>query len=445
MIIKINPEIQRYIWIELSLHRLIAMPIILGLIFTFVYIKSGFSIEEFSLAAILLYLGLTLLWGTRLTTESILSEKIQKTWDWQRLSGINAWTLTFGKLFGSTIFIWYGAIICFIVYFIGLTEADVAIQDNTMTIFLLLLLLGILAQTFSMMLSLQWTQYESNIAPRYITVLQIILLLSLMAPISFLIESHNNLFQWYNHTYNILDFSLLSGSFFLFWNLLGIYHLMRSELQFRSYPWIWLAFIFFIYFYSSGFITLPYSETIISYLFLYFIITIILHYAMLIFETKKSSQFQRLFISIKNKQFINILAYFPQWGWNLILLGILYILILFNREYMPSIFVKEIDYPMLYLLAICLFIIRDTALVIWLSLNPRSKKPEITAILYLFILYFLIPHIFAATDQEIIKAFFLPLSQVHWGLLLIPVTLEILVLFFLIHKGWQKFLALQKY
>jgi pimeloyl-ACP methyl ester carboxylesterase len=60
---------------------------------------------------VLLFGVLTILWGTRLAANSILDEMADKTWDWQRLSILSPWTMTWGKLFGATAFAWYGGLV----------------------------------------------------------------------------------------------------------------------------------------------------------------------------------------------------------------------------------------------------------------------------------------------------------------------------------------------
>ena len=43
---------------------------------------------------------------------AIIGEIRERTWDGQRLSSLGAGTMMWGKLFGSTIFNWFGGAIC---------------------------------------------------------------------------------------------------------------------------------------------------------------------------------------------------------------------------------------------------------------------------------------------------------------------------------------------
>ncbi|HAA93651.1 MAG TPA: hypothetical protein DCE33_14470, partial [Rhodospirillaceae bacterium] len=59
----LNPELKRNLWLELSLERLIAMPVVLGLLFWVMTLVSGHvALASVSIAAFHL---LVLLWGSR--------------------------------------------------------------------------------------------------------------------------------------------------------------------------------------------------------------------------------------------------------------------------------------------------------------------------------------------------------------------------------------------
>ena len=103
---RINPEIRRNIWLEFSLHRAIAMPLVLGVVF---YIASQtFSgippYRNLASASGLVFFLLVKVWGGHKAAESVIDEVNDNTWDFQKLSALSPWSLTFGKLFGSTIY-----------------------------------------------------------------------------------------------------------------------------------------------------------------------------------------------------------------------------------------------------------------------------------------------------------------------------------------------------
>ena len=108
-----NPELKRNLWLEFSLHRLVAMPAVLGLIFLGAALGTH-PVSDVGVATtgLILFVGLTGVWGARRAAESVTEEFHSKTWDGQRMSAIGPWAMTWGKLAGSTSFAWYGALLC---------------------------------------------------------------------------------------------------------------------------------------------------------------------------------------------------------------------------------------------------------------------------------------------------------------------------------------------
>jgi ABC-type Na+ efflux pump permease subunit len=117
-----NPEFKRNLWQELTRERLIAMPIILASIFWISYLQSGtsaiISVQSGSSAIIstaqFIMMLLLVVWGSGLAADAIFVEIRDHTWEAQRMTPLGPFKMTWGKLLGSTIFVWYGALICVI-------------------------------------------------------------------------------------------------------------------------------------------------------------------------------------------------------------------------------------------------------------------------------------------------------------------------------------------
>ena len=108
-----NPELRRNLWLEITTHRLLAMPVVLGLAFlALAAIDKPNAAEHVGWLGLGGFVVLTMFWGARLAGNSIIDEITDKTWDWQRLSTLAPWTMTWGKLFGATVFAWYGGLTC---------------------------------------------------------------------------------------------------------------------------------------------------------------------------------------------------------------------------------------------------------------------------------------------------------------------------------------------
>ena len=150
---RLNPEFRRYLWLEISPQRLIAMPAILGAIFFLLWLggRPELALGEWSLGV---YLLLVLLWGPRLAASAVVSEVRARTWDWQRMSAVGPWQMTWGKLFGSTIFVWYGGSICLVVFVSDLILSGRGAQLPRMIF--LALACAILAHAVSLATSILW-------------------------------------------------------------------------------------------------------------------------------------------------------------------------------------------------------------------------------------------------------------------------------------------------
>ena len=87
-----NAELRRNLWMELTLHRLVALPVGLVLVFMLVYAVAnedpGGSIAATAAA---LFAALAL-WGGVHAGDAVMGEVRGRTWDGQRMSASPAWT-----------------------------------------------------------------------------------------------------------------------------------------------------------------------------------------------------------------------------------------------------------------------------------------------------------------------------------------------------------------
>lgn len=112
-----NPELQRNVWLELSPTRLAIMPMVIGLIVTVASLGSG--MRAVSETALFLFVTITVVWGAFKAARTVTDEVRDRTWDSQRMAGLSPWTMTFGKLVGTTIYCWYGGVIALAIFAAG--------------------------------------------------------------------------------------------------------------------------------------------------------------------------------------------------------------------------------------------------------------------------------------------------------------------------------------
>lgn len=90
-----NPELRRNLWLEFSLHRVLAMPAVTAITAVLIVAVSASSaLENLAASAAFGFAALVLLWGTQLAGASVIEEARARTWDAQRMSAIAPWAMT---------------------------------------------------------------------------------------------------------------------------------------------------------------------------------------------------------------------------------------------------------------------------------------------------------------------------------------------------------------
>jgi len=292
----VNPELLRNLWLEFSIRRLIAMPLVLALIFaaplineqpkhddaaaTVTLFASPFPDANTSLVVpatpnsamftpggptmllSLLIPGaaqhvvtgglffaiavavLLFLWGTRLAADSLYSEVVGRTWDSQRSSTIGPWAMTVGKLFGATAYVWYGAVFC--LAFWGY------LQFYRPATVIAVLLAGLWSQSLALFVALLLLRTAPDRTRFRVTLAQAVVL-PVAAVLFYGFANQAEVTHWYGFLLPgawVLPISLLLA---VGWTLVGIYQLMRGQLQLPVQPAAWIGFLVMLGVYAGGF------------------------------------------------------------------------------------------------------------------------------------------------------------------------------------------------
>lgn len=255
-----SPEFRRNLWLELTPRRVVFMAGFLALAFFAVGV-TNIAYSPATAAQTLFYF-IVVLWGTRNAGMSVVSEIRDRTWDLQRLSSISAADMTWGKLFGSTIYNWLGGAICLGVMLIY------GIAHNTPVATLLDIIYyitaGVIAQSAAFLASLIAVRRRSAHSRLDVFIYQIVGILAALGvlyvweaadPEGALLLGHKptDFIAWWGATFDARPFLLVSLAIFAGWILTGCYREMRRELQLRNGPLVWLGFLAFIGLYVAGF------------------------------------------------------------------------------------------------------------------------------------------------------------------------------------------------
>ncbi|HWA31536.1 MAG TPA: hypothetical protein VG867_10565 [Rhizomicrobium sp.] len=256
----IGPEFRRNLWLELTPRRIVFMVAILALIF-FASAVSGPGWTPYSAAETIYYL-IVVIWGARNAGLSIVNEIRDHTWDLQRLSSIRASEMTWGKLFGSTIYNWFGGAICLVVMLVyGLAHGT---PVSTVLDFVYYVIVGIVAQATALLASLVAIRRRSAHSRLDVFLYQLLGIVAAIAvayiweaadPESALLlgRKSTDVIPWWGATVSARPFLLISLAVFAGWILTGCYREMRRELKMKNGPLVWLGFLLFMGLYVAGF------------------------------------------------------------------------------------------------------------------------------------------------------------------------------------------------
>ncbi|WP_027358650.1 hypothetical protein [Desulforegula conservatrix] len=434
-----SPEFQRNIWLEMTPSRLIIMPVILMASFFLSYISDDYHLGA-STAAIAktLFIVISMIWGTKLASESVMNEVRDHTWDWQRMSVLSPWELTLGKLFGSTVYSWYGAAICLFVFLISSMGEDTILTVRTS---LALLAAGIFAQSTSMLASMTALQKDRVY---YKGQTSAFLVLGIMAAgpfLSFAMTIKDEKLEWFVQSFNSADFMLCTLICYTAWSVLGINRLMRSELQMKNMPWIWFGFVFFNMVYAAGFLNEPMTDikltdAVTPRLFAAFFVAASAVYFMVFSEKKDFLTLRGLTEMARESKWKSFLEHSPRW------LLTLPIAVVTGISLVPVALLsgssENTGNMMLFVITALFFMMRDICIILFCNLDDSNKKPDIMAIVCLGMLYGLFPAILLAMKSETLTLLFWPRLDLNPVLGGIFALLEFIAAAILVARRWQK-------
>lgn len=433
-----NPEFQRNLYLEFSFARLIGMPVFLLFIFTLSYfINEQKFDEETADVAIWLYVFMVLFWGARQAAESIFDELRNRTWDIQKTSAISPWSLTWGKLFGSTLFNWYGGIFCLLVY--------IATTPDSKPVFITVSYAigsGLLVHALSLLVGL-FALRKKQPFNSSISYLFVLFVLFFIAGMVFGSESDSfKTIHWYSFEIESKIFGLISLALACGWSIIGIYRLLAQELQIRTLPWVWLLFSGFLIIYSHGLIMgsnhnggSTQLEQLSSPAFLMltdFAIGSLLTYSLILMDENNPMLIRRLWLYAREEKWQRFLEETPCWFISLLLV-------------LPASLYLSVSFPVetteklhFYPLPAFLLMIRDIALVLFFNYAANPKRALGLSVLYLTFLYWIIPAIFIEAGADMIAALFLPLFSENTGLSIILASAQVAFVGYLLFNRWQK-------
>jgi len=420
-----NPEFQRNLYLEFSVARLIGMPLFLMVIFALTYsIDSGKLSASTANIAMTLYVLIILFWGARQTAESLLEEIRNHTWDIQKTSAISAWSLTWGKLLGSTLFNWYGGLLCLFIYSIA-TPA----REPLFLVWIYAISGGILAQSLGLLTSLLAVRRKQmTVSILYYGV--IFCSLPFLIPLLFDSDYSTGQVDWYSIRVDAHIFIAISLLLACFWAVVGVYRLLAEELQIRTLPWVWLSFIGFLVLYFTGLFAGE-KTTAFGIGECSFVVCGCLTYLLILSDNNNPMTVRKLWLYSEQAQWQRVLEQIPCWLISLLLLipVSLYLTLFRDAETLEKMTVYPI--PSFFLL------VRDCSVILFFSYAANAKRAAGLSFLYLLLIYWILPAIFIEGGAEGMAAVFLPLFSDNIAIALIFAGGQAALAGFLLFNRWQ--------
>lgn len=414
--IAMNPEFRRNLWLELSPARIVIMPLVVGLLLTLGWMWG----ERTGVAMVGLVAGwaLLVLWGTRLAADGVAAEVQGKTWDSQRLSGIGPVAMTVGKLFGATVYAWFGGLMCIVaVAFVGGLESDPWAP-------LRLLATALFAQAVALWFALVQVRLGTGVKRFQVLLAQLVGIIA-SAQLAPVFDFATFDVEWYGMTFSAPGFALFFTLVMTLWAWVGCWRLLRADFVYRNWPVAFVAFLIFIAVYVEGLSPGVFQrlEWLISGAVAFHLMVAAVWIAALL-EPKSVVQLRRIFERLRRRDLSGFLADLP-----CAVAGLPVIVLagLFTLSQQPSVLNLGPQ-----LLAVFLFLIRDMLLIQYVVLGPRARRGHTAAIVYLLVLYGLVPALLQAGGAVHLVPAFVPITVIDATVGVIGPLVQVVIFGFLL-------------
>ena len=417
-----NPEFKRNLWLSFSTHRLIAMPALLAFTFLAVaLIDDGERVaEHLYTSSITLFVLIVWLWGARNANASIADELRDKTWDQQRMSALDPWTMTWGKLFGATSFNWYGGLMCLAVMTVS---GILAGKPDVLHTLLTMVAAGITVHAALITLSLHNSQPDARTVQRGNTnwmaiILALFLLQSLFAFIPMFLNTNDHTVVWWDMDVKSAVFILDSTLLFAAFATLAAWRVTCNALQVRTLPWAWPLFACILTLYIAGYLR---DSSFTQQMLVGLLVALTLSYVTLFSEPASLIRWRKLRLLQSRQDSLGWLEHLPLWTTTLVLSFVFAVLLTLTAgSGETGAWSADFLQPQ-YALTFALMLLRDACILLFFAFSPDNNRVVAVTMLYLVVLNFLLPFMASVAHLDSLRYFFMPVDATHnaWSSLLV--------------------------
>ena len=422
-----NPELMRNIWVELTPRRMTMMAVFLALALTASSLTAGGYVTSATASfAEFLYFAIVVLWGTRAAAQSVVGEIRDKTWDLQRLSAIGPWEMVWGKLFGSTLLMWFGGAIC-LVPLVAFTQKTAGPWAAAIDLGYYVSV-GIMAHAGAMLASLIAINRRGTHSRFDVFLYQLAGLLTAGAVYwvwhtaspggaytGFFAYVRVDTVSWWGAEFDARSFYLWSLAAFSAWIIAGNYRLMRLELQMTNGPFVWLGFLAFMGIYVAGLDNLiiggDAGAVANARIALAALIYAEITYAMVLFEPKDRVLYRWLGGALRSGKFGGFFLRLQGWMYSYLLCIVLSLILLARLDDSSFAGLVDLDASRSFIAAALGFLTRDCGIFLLMNTYQTQKRGDFGAILTLIALYWIGPWLAAGMGLESFLYLFGPIPS----------------------------------
>jgi hypothetical protein len=452
-----NPELQRRIWTDLTPRRLGFLALVLLILFgaTLLVAPRGDKLSALGTLANTVFFFVVVLWGCRNAGESMAEDIRDRTWDLQRLSALSAWELTWGKLLGSTLFVWFGGLFCLVpiaisfaingVPTIGDEGPRVGGIDIAFTTTLMIVLSAIAAQSGALFAVLLAARRQAA-AARWSLVLGVgaglfVWYLTELARslIHFTTPSEAlATIDWWGIAVPTRFFALFSLVALCFWLIAGCWRLMRRAVQLRPQLAWWLGFLAFVCLYGAGFAwndnDAPQSIPALV-LLIGGIIAGGFAFVTALVEPKDRSVLRRAATAVEQGRWLEAVRDVPAFVWPT---GIAKVMMIVGSLLVLSLPLGKVDgTPFQVPLAFLFFLLRDLGIILFFCLGSKPGSGEFPALVTIALLYGVGGILGASSDVPELLAIFVPSDDASaWITVVAPMGQAAGIWFLALRRFW---------
>jgi hypothetical protein len=429
-----NPEFRRNLWLEFTGHRLLAMPGVLGLITLAIILADGPDLAgNLQQLAMTIFIFIVWFWGSRNANAAMINELRDHTWDQQRLSALSPWAMTWGKLFGSTAYNWYGGLICLAVA----TLAGLATRGAEILVTLgALIASGVLLHALALTLPLHAYHHRPRPAQS-----GGIGWLALVLAFTFFTKttggSDSEAILWWGMSSGRDLFWLATSLFFGAAAVFAAWRVMSNALQVRTRPWAWPLFAILLTIWLAG-LGERTSQTGLPFTGL--LVAMAMTYLALFSEPTGPVVLRRLQLCRAHGDWQAWLEHLPTWPTTL-LLAFVFALAATVSSPPPLPLVEFAEGPMsmaqLPPLVLALLLLRDAGLFLFFALAPSPGRPIWATVLSLGVLDFLLPFSLKSAGMGQLAWCLMPMGKGNPWAAVMVVTVQAAVVLGLVSWRWR--------